>query len=220
MSEQDWIHELLKINDEEIKISEKQAKIIKAAIEIFAEKGFASTSTSEIAKKAGVAEGTIFRHYKTKKDLLLSIVTPTLTKVVAPFLAKGFVKEVFNNEYKSYEEFIRELIKNRYQFIKKHLPILKIFFQEIAFHDEFKEQFKKIFIQHVFQKFSQIIQHFQEKGDIIDMPTNSVIRITITTVAGFLLTRFLIFPDHEWDDKTEMERTIQFLMHGLSKDEE
>lgn len=67
MNEQQWIKELLKVNGEDVKLSEKQIKILEAAIEIFAEKGYASTSTSEIAKRAGVAEGTIFRHYKTKK---------------------------------------------------------------------------------------------------------------------------------------------------------
>ena len=37
------------------------------AVDMFGEKGYASTSTSEIAKRAGVAEGTIFRYYKTKR---------------------------------------------------------------------------------------------------------------------------------------------------------
>jgi AcrR family transcriptional regulator len=215
MPEQDWVRELLKINDEDVKLSEKQIKIIEAAIEIFSEKGYAAASTSEIAKKAGVAEGTIFRHYKTKKDLLLSIVTPTLTKVVAPFLAKGFVREVFDGEHNSYEDFIRVLFSNRYNFAKKHIPILKIFIQEIAFHPELKEQYQKIFTDHVLDKFTGIVRHFQEKGEIINVPPSSVIRMTLTTIVGFLFTRFLILPDHDWDDDLEMERTIQFLMCGL-----
>lgn len=56
--------------EDEEGLTEKQKKIIIAAIESFSEKGYAATSTSEIAKKAGVAEGTIFRHYKTKKIYL------------------------------------------------------------------------------------------------------------------------------------------------------
>lgn len=54
-------------------MTDKQISIISAAIEIFAEKGYSATTTSVIAKKAGVGEGTIFHHYKTKKDLLLAI---------------------------------------------------------------------------------------------------------------------------------------------------
>lgn len=63
-----WLKELLRLNDEEEKMTDKQIKIVQAAVEIFSEKGFAGSSTSEIAQKAGVAEGTIFRHYKTKKS--------------------------------------------------------------------------------------------------------------------------------------------------------
>lgn len=211
-----WLEELLKINDEEIKLSEKQAKILEAAIEIFGEKGYAATSTNEIAKKAGVAEGTIFRHYKTKKDLLLAIVTPTLTKVVTPFLAKDFVKKVFENEYGTYEEFVRVLMQNRYEFAKKHLPIIKIFLQEQAFHDEIKSQVQVIFTETVLEKFRKIVEHFQGSGKIADVPSSAVIRMTMTTVIGFLLARFIIMPDDDWDDSKEMDDTIYLLMNGLA----
>src|SRR6478736_5760541 len=77
---------------EEEKLTEKQKKIIIAAIESFSEKGYAATSTNGIAKKAGVAEGTIFRHYKTKKELLVSIVAPLMTKLIGPYIVKDFNK--------------------------------------------------------------------------------------------------------------------------------
>ncbi|MBB5323911.1 AcrR family transcriptional regulator [Anoxybacillus tepidamans] len=217
MNEEQWLKELLKFNEEDGKWSEKQIKILEAAIEMFAEKGYAATSTSEIAKRAGVAEGTIFRHYKTKKDLLLAIVMPTLFQSVAPFLAKEFAKEVFENQYEHYEDFVRAVWKNRYEFVKKYLPAIRVFWQEIAFHDEIKKQFETIFKTHVYEKFKKIIEHFQEKGEIVELPVESVIRLTITTIAGFFAARFMIMPDYEWDDDAEMERTIQFLMNGLAK---
>ena len=49
------------------KRNERQMRILEAAVDMFGEKGYASTSTSEIAKRAGVAEGTIFRYYRRKK---------------------------------------------------------------------------------------------------------------------------------------------------------
>ncbi|MDP4171296.1 MAG: helix-turn-helix domain-containing protein, partial [Bacillota bacterium] len=54
MLDEDLILQQL-LNEDDI-LTEKQKKIIVAAIESFSEKGFAATSTSEIAKKAGVAE--------------------------------------------------------------------------------------------------------------------------------------------------------------------
>lgn len=215
MSEQDWIGELLNTKHEDIKLSEKQVKIIQAAIESFSEKGYAATSTSEIAMKAGVAEGTIFRHYKTKKVLLMSILLPTLSKVIAPFFMKSFVKDVFDNKFQSYEEFLRKLILNQFEFAKKHLPIIKIFIQEFAFHSEIRE-IQKVFSEHVYDKFVEIVEHFQDKGDIISSPPRTIIQLTITTIVGHMITRFLILGEEEWDDETELEKVIQYIMHGLS----
>ena len=43
--------------------------LIDAAVGVFAERGYARATTKEIAKAAGVAEGTIYRHFSDKKDL-------------------------------------------------------------------------------------------------------------------------------------------------------
>ncbi|MCA9566233.1 MAG: TetR/AcrR family transcriptional regulator [Myxococcales bacterium] len=53
--------------------SDKRTRITEAAVEVFAEKGFHSARVSDIAKKAGVADGTIYLYFKNKEDLLLSI---------------------------------------------------------------------------------------------------------------------------------------------------
>lgn len=44
----------------------RKEAILKAAAELFAARGFDATPTAEVAKAAGVAEGTIFHHFKTK----------------------------------------------------------------------------------------------------------------------------------------------------------
>lgn len=54
-------------------MTEKQEKILEAALELFAEVGYAATSTSKVAKAAGVSEGLIFRHFKNKEGLLEAI---------------------------------------------------------------------------------------------------------------------------------------------------
>lgn len=52
---------------------EKRERITEAAVAVFAEKGFHSARVSDIARKAGVADGTIYNYFKNKEDLLLSI---------------------------------------------------------------------------------------------------------------------------------------------------
>ena len=51
----------------------RRQQILQAAIEIFGRNNFDDTSISEIARRAGVAEGTIYQYFKNKQDLFFSI---------------------------------------------------------------------------------------------------------------------------------------------------
>lgn len=56
----------------------KRDRIITAAIALFAEKGFRNTSTAEIASQAGVAQGTLFYHFKNKEGILTEVLRELL----------------------------------------------------------------------------------------------------------------------------------------------
>jgi AcrR family transcriptional regulator len=201
--------------DDEEELTDKQKKIIVSAIESFAEKGYSATSTSEIAKKAGVAEGTIFRHYRTKKDLLLAIVAPVMAKFVAPFIIKDLQK-VLNQDYEQFEDLLKAMLENRRDFLVKNLPTVKILVQEIPFHPELRELFKEHIALKIFAQFEKLVEHYQARGQIIEMPAYSVVRMTFTSIFGYLIARYMILPEADWDDEAEAERTIQFIMHGLA----
>jgi len=52
---------------------DRRRQIVRAAITLFARKGFEGTTTKEIAQAAGVSEALIFRHFPTKQDLYAAI---------------------------------------------------------------------------------------------------------------------------------------------------
>ena len=211
----DWLEELVAATNTD-KRNERQMRILEAAVDMFGEKGYASTSTSEIAKRAGVAEGTIFRYYKTKKDLLFAVVMPTLTKFAAPFFVQAFAKEIFKTDYESYEVLLRVIIQNRFEFAKKHFPMIKILIQEVPFQPELKSEIQQLIETELLVHFKKLIAKFQEEGEIIEMPPSSVLRLTLSAVLGLLLTRFLLLPEEKWDDEVEIENTIQFILYGLT----
>ena len=51
---------------------ETQSKIIQATMDLVMERGYASTTTKDIASRAGINECTIFRKFKGKKEIVLS----------------------------------------------------------------------------------------------------------------------------------------------------
>lgn len=71
-------------------ITRKEA-ILQAAASLFAERGYNETSMAELAKVTGVAQGTIFYHFKNKEELFLAILDDFKTRIVTEF--ENHVKE-------------------------------------------------------------------------------------------------------------------------------
>ncbi|MBI5343392.1 MAG: TetR/AcrR family transcriptional regulator [Deltaproteobacteria bacterium] len=60
----------------------KRDRILRAAIRIFSQKGYFNSKISEIARLAGVADGTIYLYFKNKDDLLISLFEEKMGEVV------------------------------------------------------------------------------------------------------------------------------------------
>jgi len=67
-------------------MTEKQEKILKSALQLFAREGYHATSTSKVAKHAGVSEGLIFRHFENKDGLLQAILEEGENRLKALFV--------------------------------------------------------------------------------------------------------------------------------------
>jgi AcrR family transcriptional regulator len=212
-----WLEDLIRLTDgDDKKKTDKQAKILEAAIEIFSEKGYAATSTSEIAQKAGVAEGTIFRHYKTKKDLLLSIAGPIATKLVAPFLMRDFAK-LLDLPYNQVDEFFRAIARDRVIFARKNVKLIKILFHEVPFQPELMEQVKGLLTNIVVQRIEKVVKHFQEQGQVIEAPPWRIMRSAASMFIGMIIFHVFLMPEFPFDEEEEIDRTLDILLHGIAR---
>ena len=73
-------------------MTEKQQKILAVALQLFADQGYAATSTSKVAKAAGVSEGLIFRHFGNKEGLLAAIME-YCGEIATPLYAEAIALE-------------------------------------------------------------------------------------------------------------------------------
>jgi len=63
----------------------KKTAILQCATRLFALKGYKDTSMSELAKNVGIAQGTIFYHFKTKQDIFLEILKTAREDILFEF---------------------------------------------------------------------------------------------------------------------------------------
>lgn len=86
-------------------------RIVTAALNLFQTKGFEATTTRAIARKAGIAEGTIFNYFKTKEDIALHFFEQEVDQAIAavrgnPHLRKAPLEEKLFTLVQSQLEFL------------------------------------------------------------------------------------------------------------------
>lgn len=204
---------LMQMNLKE-KRTDKQQKIVEAAVKIFAEKGYTATSTSEIAKAAGVAEGTIFRHFGTKENLLFSVIVPFLMEA-APIVADEFIQNVVSKPYDSFESFLKAIIKNRLAFLEEHTDIFKILVAELLNRDDLRQYLMNMFEQKALPAFGAVLDTYKQQGELLDLPNATLLRMVGTCIFGYCISRFAFFQNNKWDDEAEVENLVRFILQGI-----
>jgi len=78
--------------------AERRAAIVEAAMEEFIARGFAATRLDDIAKRAGVAKGTIYLHFKDKEsmfeELIRTAIVPLVGRLAGPPAAGGSIRDM------------------------------------------------------------------------------------------------------------------------------
>lgn len=207
------LKELITLNVMENGITEKQISILCAAIELFSEKGYYATATSEIAKKANVAEGTIFRHYKTKKDLLLTI-PDILSKISLLEIFLDDIDKTLNDEHETFEVFLTKLVMNRKKFVSEISPILKVIIQEIPFQPELRNRIFYIVVRPSMKKLRIIISKFKKKGQLINIPSASIVNLIVSSIFGYLFLNYVALPELK-SSEDDLDYLIQCILDGV-----
>jgi AcrR family transcriptional regulator len=58
-----------------------RARVLQAALELFAERGFAATSTRELSERLGFTKAALYYYFRTKDDLLAALIQPALDQL-------------------------------------------------------------------------------------------------------------------------------------------
>ncbi len=94
--------------------AERRAAIVEAALEEFIARGFAATRLDDVAKRAGVAKGTIYLHFKDKElmfeELIRTAIVPLVGRMHQPPPMGGSVRDAVEGFAQT---FIREIATTR-----------------------------------------------------------------------------------------------------------
>lgn len=136
---------------------DKRELITAAAIEVFAEKGFHQARVSDIARKAGVADGTIYLYFKNKEDLLLSIFEEKMD-----FLLEGLTKSLEGTA--DPVEKIRRYARFHFGEVQNNRAAAEVLQVELRLSNKFLKEYRPEKLWQYLGIFAQIVREGQESG--------------------------------------------------------
>ncbi|TAG88286.1 MAG: TetR/AcrR family transcriptional regulator [Oscillatoriales cyanobacterium] len=159
--------------------TETKKRILQAAQKLFARSGYDGTTTRELATAAGVAEGTLFRHFDNKKAILIEVATEGWVELLTDLLTE--LSEM--GSYKAVAQVMRRRMLN----IRENSDMMRVCFLEAQFHPDLRD---KIQLE-VIGKMSVVAEAFfetaMEKGVYRKMNPKIVAQVFLGmfAVAGF-----------------------------------
>lgn len=198
--------------DQNRDLSEKQKAILRASLELFAEQGFTKTNTSQIAQKAGVAEGTVYRRFKTKDEILAAILAP-LTDQVVNALVEDFTQHRFDVEYVTLRDFLRAVVENRMHFVNENYKVIKVFISQALFQQQLVQTLMGEFQKALQENLFLTLKNLKQRELLADWPDPRIFQFMAGTVVTFLLRVLFMGPQ---DVEAEIEMTLDFLEKGLA----
>lgn len=131
-------------------------KILAAGLKTFSKKGYTASTTKEIAREAGLAEVTLFRHFPSKEKLFEEVIN---TNSFLPAL-KGILSEVINLPYE--EALI--LIAGRFlENLYARKDLIRIMHSEIQKYPEKINKIYQTFIDEIFKTLASYFSRMQKK---------------------------------------------------------
>ena len=174
-----------------------EQNILETAEELFLDKGFAMTSTTEIARKVGCNQALVHYYFRTKEKLF-----ETIFERLAHTMVSSILRD--DDPTQPFEERLRLVIESHFDLLMKHPKLPFLFFNELTTNPKRLEALAsklKVIPSTVLQRFSSDLQAEIDRGRI--RPIEPI--MFLLTVVSLNITPFLVKPLFqaftEMDDK-------------------
>jgi TetR/AcrR family fatty acid metabolism transcriptional regulator len=136
---------------------DKRSLITDAAVEVFAEKGFHQARVSDIARQAGVADGTLYLYFKNKEDLLLSIFEEKMDLLLAGL---GTALDGVDDPV----ERVRRFARYHFEQVRTNRSVAEVLQVELRLSNKFLKEYRPEKLWAYLGVFGQIVREGQARG--------------------------------------------------------
>ena len=192
-------------------VAARREQILRAATRVFAKKGFGRATTREVAREAGVSEGTIYNYFEDKDALLMAIMDAlNETERRAADFREGLAAD--------YEGFFGAYLGHRMALIRENREIFRVAMSEMLVNVGLRERYMREVVEPTMRIGEENFRARMEQGKARAKDVPLTMRAVAGSVLGLLLLDLL--GDEEvgsrWDEASGVLSGL--LVHGLENE--
>ncbi|MBN2655301.1 MAG: TetR/AcrR family transcriptional regulator [Nitrospirae bacterium] len=186
-------------------------RILESALHLFSTKGYIGATTKEIAKKAGLAEVTLFRHFRSKEKLFETVLN---SYTFLPDL-KGLLPQVSD---KPYEESLLIIAERFYDKLSERKEMIQLVQAEVQRYPEKLLKTYQKFIYELWHTLALYLNELQKKRIITKLDPEIGARAFLGMCFAYFNAQELMLnktPDKKTKDET-LKGFVQIFVRGTT----
>jgi AcrR family transcriptional regulator len=184
-------------------------RILESAEHLFATQGYERTTTKQLAEASHVAEGTLFRHFDSKKSILAAVISEGWNTLLNDLLATLC-------EVSDYQDMVA-LLRHRLQDFRRHADLVKVCLTQTPFHPELCESIQRERLRQMQEVLEAFVQTGIDRGFYRPLDPASVAQVMLVMFLGMnWIDDSLLSLQSSPHNQVQMADTLaDILMNGL-----
>lgn len=189
------------------KENDKRKEILQAAIRVFARSGFFNSKVSDVAKRAGVADGTIYLYFRNKDDLLISL----FDQIMREFIARA--TQVLATMDDPVEK-LRRLALLHLEGLGRNRELAIVFQIELRHSSKFMARFSRTRLADYFELIRSVVREGQRRGRFRKTVNEKIVTKCFFGALDEMATNWIL-SERRYDLKSMTGSVLDLFVHGL-----
>jgi AcrR family transcriptional regulator len=193
--------------------AQRRAQILKAGTEVFIRKGFTAATVPEIARAAGVAVGTVYLYFPSKRDLFIAAINNIIINAPLLDLINRIPRE-------NMAVVFGQIMQNRFDLLQgEEMSRMPALMGEVLRDPELKAILNRDFLKPLLTQVEGIYRAMQPPGEPLRTEPAVAVRAVAGLIIGSLMLRLL---EGESSPMAHLPREkvavdmVNFILYGLS----
>lgn len=187
----------------------KRERILDAAERVFAESGFFSAKVSQIARAAGVADGTIYLYFKSKDDVLISLFESRMERVNQSMATAAASESTPKAK-------LAAMVRNHLEMVSEHPALAEILTIELRQSSKFMKEYSNPRFGEFLKLMAQVVEAGQESGVFSRRIPAPLVARMIFGILDELALAWLLGGREQFDIERAAEWVDELVMNGLT----